>query len=85
LHRPARPDWSGYREFRSTPESGIGHYRDGAGARCRAFPGVDTTIVGTRSVEHLQANIDAALKGPLPAEVVQEAKRRLGAAGSRPE
>jgi aryl-alcohol dehydrogenase-like predicted oxidoreductase len=47
-------------------------------------PDLDTTIVGTRSVEHLQANIDAASKGPLPAEVIDEAKRRL-AAGSAPE
>jgi aryl-alcohol dehydrogenase-like predicted oxidoreductase len=47
-------------------------------------PDLDTTIVGTRSVEHLQANIDAALKGPLPAEVIDEAKRRLGGAGSAP-
>lgn len=48
-------------------------------------PDLDTTIVGTKNVEHLQTNIDAAMKGPLPAEVVQEAKRRLADAGSRPE
>jgi len=47
-------------------------------------PNLDTTIVGTRSVDHLQANIDAALKGPLPPEVVEEAKRRLAEAGSAP-
>jgi aryl-alcohol dehydrogenase-like predicted oxidoreductase len=42
-------------------------------------PDLDTTIVGTKSVEHLQDNINAALKGPLPADVVAEAKRRLNA------
>jgi aryl-alcohol dehydrogenase-like predicted oxidoreductase len=47
-------------------------------------PNLDTTIVGTKSAEHLQANIDAALKGPLPPEVVEEAKRRLAEAGSAP-
>jgi aryl-alcohol dehydrogenase-like predicted oxidoreductase len=47
-------------------------------------PDLDTTIVGTKDVAHLQANIDAALKGPLPETVVAEAKRRLAEAGSRP-
>jgi aryl-alcohol dehydrogenase-like predicted oxidoreductase len=46
---------------------------------------LDTTIVGTKSVAHLQDNIAAAPKGPLPAELVAEAKRRLTAAGSVPE
>jgi aryl-alcohol dehydrogenase-like predicted oxidoreductase len=47
-------------------------------------PDLDTTIVGTRDPGHLHANIDAALKGPLPESVVEEAKRRLAEAGSRP-
>jgi aryl-alcohol dehydrogenase-like predicted oxidoreductase len=47
-------------------------------------PHLDTTIVGTRSVEHLHANLDAAMRGPLAVEVVEEAKRRLGEAGSKP-
>ena len=47
-------------------------------------PDLDTTIVGTRDVGHLRDNIAAALKGPLPESVVQEAKRRLAEAGSRP-
>ena len=47
-------------------------------------PHLDTTIVGTRDVGHLRDNIAAALRGPLPEDVVLEAKRRLGAAGSRP-
>jgi aryl-alcohol dehydrogenase-like predicted oxidoreductase len=48
-------------------------------------PDLDTTIVGTRDVGHLYANIDAALKGPLTESVVAEAKRRLAEAGSRPD
>jgi aryl-alcohol dehydrogenase-like predicted oxidoreductase len=47
-------------------------------------PDLDTTIVGTRDPDHLRENISAALKGPLPDDVVEEAKRRLSGAGSRP-
>jgi aryl-alcohol dehydrogenase-like predicted oxidoreductase len=47
-------------------------------------PDLDTTIVGTKDAGHLRDNIATALKGPLPDNVVQEAKRRLAAAGSRP-
>lgn len=47
-------------------------------------PDLDTTIVGTKDTAHLQTNIAAALKGPLSADVVDEAKRRLAEAGSRP-
>jgi aryl-alcohol dehydrogenase-like predicted oxidoreductase len=46
---------------------------------------LDTTIVGTRDVGHLRDNIAAALKGPLPESVMEEAKRRLAEAGSRPD
>ena len=42
-----------------------------------SHPGLHTTIVGTRSLEHLQANVRAAKLGPLPAGVLAEAKRRL--------
>jgi aryl-alcohol dehydrogenase-like predicted oxidoreductase len=45
-------------------------------------PDLDTTIVGTRSIEHLHDNLEAARKGPLPTGVMEEAKRRLAAAGS---
>ena len=41
-------------------------------------PHLDTTIVGTSNPQHLRDNVVAASKGPLPAEVVTEAKRRLG-------
>jgi aryl-alcohol dehydrogenase-like predicted oxidoreductase len=47
-------------------------------------PDLDTTIVGTKDVGHLRDNIAAALRGPLPHNVMQEAKRRLSAAGSLP-
>ncbi len=45
-------------------------------------PHLDTTIVGTRSPDHLRDNVLAAMKGPLPASIVAEAKARLSAAGS---
>ena len=49
-----------------------------------SHPDLDTTIVGTRDAGHVRANIAAAMKGPLPADLVAEAKRRLTEAGSRP-
>ena len=39
-----------------------------------------TTIVGTLNPVHLQENIAAVLKGPLPAFMYDEAKRRLAEA-----
>jgi aryl-alcohol dehydrogenase-like predicted oxidoreductase len=47
-------------------------------------PDLDTTIVGTVSPSHLQANIDALEHGPLPTDLYDEAKRRLAGAGSAP-
>jgi aryl-alcohol dehydrogenase-like predicted oxidoreductase len=44
-------------------------------------PNLDTTIVGTSNPAHLRDNVNAASKGPLPADVVAEAKRRLDAVG----
>ena len=49
-----------------------------------AQPALDTTIIGTKNLDHLRDNVAAAQKGPLPADVVAEAKRRLDATGSRP-
>jgi aryl-alcohol dehydrogenase-like predicted oxidoreductase len=43
-----------------------------------------TNIVGTMNPDHLKANIGAMAKGPLSADVYEEAKRRLAAAGSAP-
>ncbi|WP_437872695.1 aldo/keto reductase [Sorangium sp. So ce363] len=50
-----------------------------------SHPGLSTTIVGTRNPKHLRDNLEFARKGPLPSEVVTEAKRRLSQAGSAPE
>ena len=49
-----------------------------------AHPGIHTLIVGTTSAVHLQENVEAALAGPLPADVYAEARRRLDAAGETP-
>jgi aryl-alcohol dehydrogenase-like predicted oxidoreductase len=43
-------------------------------------PDMHTTIVGTLNPTHLHENVAAVLKGPLPASIYQEAKRRLAAA-----
>ena len=48
-----------------------------------SHPGLDTTIVGTSSLAHLRDNIASAALGPLPDDVLAEARRRLDAAGSR--
>ena len=45
-----------------------------------ASPDRHTTVVGTLNPAHLQENISAVLKGPLPASMYDEAKRRLAAA-----
>jgi aryl-alcohol dehydrogenase-like predicted oxidoreductase len=50
-----------------------------------SHPHCHTTIVGTLIPEHLQDNIAIALKGPLSADVYQEAKKRLDAVGESPE
>jgi aryl-alcohol dehydrogenase-like predicted oxidoreductase len=44
-----------------------------------SHPDLHTTIVGTSDTEHLAANVAAARKGPLPADVYAEARRRLSA------
>ena len=50
-----------------------------------AHPHSDTNIVGTSSVEHLRENVEGIARGPLSTEVYAEAKRRLDAAGEKPE
>lgn len=49
-----------------------------------SHPDMDTTIVGTMNPQHLAENLKAAAAGPLPGNVYEEAKRRLGAAGETP-
>ncbi len=46
-----------------------------------SHPGMHTTIVGTINPAHLQQNVDAVERGPLPADVYEEAKRRLSGVG----
>jgi len=45
-----------------------------------SHPALSTTIVGTSAIGHLRANVAIAEKGPLPADLYQEAKRRLDVA-----
>jgi len=49
-----------------------------------SHPDLDTTIVGTASIEHLRENLAVAAAGPLPDDVLREAKSRLSAAGAIP-
>ena len=50
-----------------------------------SHPGMHTTIVGTLNPDHLAQNVATAAKGPLSADVYAEAKKRLEAAGEKPE
>jgi len=47
-----------------------------------SHPDLHTTIVGTADLAHLEANLAAARKGPLPPDVYAEAKRALASAPS---
>jgi aryl-alcohol dehydrogenase-like predicted oxidoreductase len=47
-----------------------------------SHPDLSSTIVGTASPRHLQENLAIAAKGPLPADVYAEARRRLTAAAA---
>jgi aryl-alcohol dehydrogenase-like predicted oxidoreductase len=49
-----------------------------------SHPYINTTIVGTLYPEHLQENIEAAMRGPLPSTIYQEAKHRLERVGVVP-
>jgi aryl-alcohol dehydrogenase-like predicted oxidoreductase len=49
-----------------------------------SHPDVHTSIVGTLYPEHLRENIAAVQKGPLPANVYEEAKHRLDLVGVAP-
>jgi aryl-alcohol dehydrogenase-like predicted oxidoreductase len=42
-----------------------------------SHPGLSTTIVGTSNPAHLAGNITAAERGPLPADLYDEARKRL--------
>jgi aryl-alcohol dehydrogenase-like predicted oxidoreductase len=47
-------------------------------------PHADTIIAGTLYPDHLNENVNAVLRGPLPPDVYEEAKRRLANAEVRP-
>jgi aryl-alcohol dehydrogenase-like predicted oxidoreductase len=49
-----------------------------------SHPRLESTIVGTSNTEHLDDNIAAATKGPLPDDVIAAAKDRLTTAGAQP-
>lgn len=48
-------------------------------------PHMHTTIVGTKCLDHLAENLKATEKGPLPAELYEQARQRLEAVGQAPE
>jgi aryl-alcohol dehydrogenase-like predicted oxidoreductase len=50
-----------------------------------SHPDMDTTIVGTVNPVHLEDNLAALRKGPLPPDFYAEAKRRLTVAGLKPQ
>jgi aryl-alcohol dehydrogenase-like predicted oxidoreductase len=96
--RGAPDDWENRRYYMLSNET-MQHYWDGAkldelldGMSRTTFllrftlshPGLDTTIVGTSSIDHLRQNLAAAEQGPLADDVLEEARRRLDAAGARP-
>jgi aryl-alcohol dehydrogenase-like predicted oxidoreductase len=43
-----------------------------------SHPDLSSTIVGTSSPEHLRANLAIAAKGPLPDDVYEQVRKRLG-------
>ncbi|HEX3921742.1 MAG TPA: aldo/keto reductase [Streptosporangiaceae bacterium] len=46
-----------------------------------SHPDLSSTIVGTSSLDHLRSNLAVAEKGPLPADLYREARRRLPGPG----
>jgi aryl-alcohol dehydrogenase-like predicted oxidoreductase len=66
-------------------ESGVDELLDGMGRLefvlrfTLSHPGLSSTIVGTSRIDHLESNLAIAAKGPLPADLYEEAKRRLDA------
>jgi aryl-alcohol dehydrogenase-like predicted oxidoreductase len=50
-----------------------------------SHPDLDTVLIGTKNPQHLTENIEVvANKGPLPEDLLTEAKRRLDAVGGGP-
>ena len=49
-----------------------------------SHPHLNTTIVGTKNLEHFKENINTANKGKLSEDIYEEAKKRLSAIGAVP-
>ena len=74
--------WDGWEAARLDDLLDDGETRTGFLLRfTNAHPGMNTNIVGTMNVRHLQDNIAAAVR-PLPADTYAEAKRRLDGVSS---
>ncbi len=72
-------------------EAGLDDLREDGGSRSALLlrytlthPHTDTIIVGTTNPDHLDENVAAIQRGPLSAEVYQDVKRRMDAAGESP-
>src|SRR5262249_55078239 len=73
------PTWRGDRERAGVADLLHGGSRAAFMVRFTIpHPALHTTIVGTVDPEHLAANVAAAAKGPLPPDVYEAAKARLG-------
>ena len=78
-------------EWRAFEDAGLDELREHGESRT-AFvlrfvanhPSAHCNLVGTTSPAHLQENIEAMLRGPLPDDVYAEAKRRLDGVGVVP-
>jgi aryl-alcohol dehydrogenase-like predicted oxidoreductase len=70
--RPDAPDTSIYWDRLRAMEGDLGPLREGDVLRFAAFaPGVSSAIVGTSSIAHLDAAIEAAARGPLDEQNVR--------------
>ena len=78
-------------EWRNFQEAGLDELRQEDESRTGfvvrftlTHPHTDTNIVGTTNPVHLQENVRALQRGPLPWETYEEAKRLLAEVGVRP-
>lgn len=59
-------------------EAGASDLFDAAYRFCRHEPTVDTVLTGTGSRDHLAANVESALSGPLPEADLERLRERFG-------
>ena len=78
-------------EWRKFEEAGLDDLREDGESRTAfllrftmTHPHAHTNLVGTTNPDHLHENVRAALRGPLPADVYDEARRRLDGVGVSP-